>query len=126
MVQQAPSTPGDPSSDAVAAAVVKALEDDKAQDVAVLDVREHTSWTDMMIIATGQSSRHVTAMAKHLLDTLAPLRGKPVTEGQGQGDWVLLDAGDVVVHLFRPEVRGFYDLEGMWRNPPVDRSGDTD
>ncbi len=67
-----------------------------------------------MIIATGRSQRQVGAMAEHLMEKLKRL-GLPVSiEGQTQGDWVLLDAGDVIVHLFRPEVRSFYDLERMW------------
>lgn len=94
--------------------VVTSLDDDKAEEVTVIDLRGRTSIADHMIIATGRSQRQVGAMAAHLMEKLKRL-GLPVSiEGQTQGDWVLLDAGDVIVHLFRPEVRSFYDLERMW------------
>lgn len=70
---------------------------------------------DFMVIASGRSQRQVAAMAEHLRDLLKPLLPEaPPIEGLPQGDWVLVDAGDVVVHLFRPEVRAFYKLERMW------------
>lgn len=73
---------------------------------------------DFMVIATGRSSRHVASMADHLRARVKPEIGRtPPIEGMTQGDWVLLDAGDVVVHLFRPEVRAFYNLEKMWSQP---------
>lgn len=73
---------------------------------------------DFMVIATGRSSRHVASMADHLRERVKPEIGRtPPIEGMTQGDWVLLDAGDVVVHLFRPEVRAFYNLEKMWSQP---------
>jgi ribosome-associated protein len=73
---------------------------------------------DFMVIATGRSSRHVASMADHLRERVKPEIGHaPPVEGMTQGDWVLLDAGDVVVHLFRPEVRAFYNLEKMWSHP---------
>jgi len=91
------------------------LDDDKAEDVVVIDLTGRSSIADSLIIATGRSSRQVAAMAEHLVEKLKPLAPGPVqVEGQARGDWVLLDAGDVVVHLFRPEVREFYALEKMW------------
>jgi ribosome-associated protein len=73
-----------------------------------------------MVVATGRSQRQVGAMADHLVERLKGAGLSPAVEGMGQGDWVLIDAGDIVVHLFRPEVREFYDLEGMWAEPAAD------
>lgn len=91
------------------------LDDDKAQAVTVIELRGKTTIADHMVIASGTSSRQVVSMADHLLEKLktAGVQGATV-EGLNQGDWVLIDAGDVVVHLFRPEVRSFYNLEKMW------------
>lgn len=94
--------------------VVTSLDDDKGEDIAVIDLRGRSSIGDHMVIVTGRSQRQVGAMAQHLLEKLKDL-GLPVAiEGMTQGDWVLLDAGDILVHLFRPEVRSFYNLEGIW------------
>ncbi|WP_421881299.1 ribosome silencing factor [Pacificispira sp.] len=91
------------------------LDDDKAQAVTVIELRGKTTIADHMVIASGTSSRQVVSMADHLLEKLKAkgVQGATV-EGLSQGDWVLIDAGDVVVHLFRPEVRSFYNLEKMW------------
>ena len=94
--------------------IAKSLDDDKAEEIVNYDLVGRTSLTDYMIIATGKSARHVTAMAEHLLDELAKMGKKPHTEGMQSGDWVLVDTGDVIVHLFRPEVRAFYQLERLW------------
>ncbi len=91
------------------------LDDDKAEDLVVIDLTGRSSIADSLIIATGRSSRQVAAMADHLMEKLKALAPGPIlVEGQARGDWVLLDAGDVIVHLFRPEVRDFYALEKMW------------
>jgi ribosome-associated protein len=91
------------------------LDDDKAEDLVVIDLIGRSSIADSLIIATGRSSRQVAAMADHLMDRLKTLAPGPIlVEGQARGDWVLIDAGDVIVHLFRPEVRDFYALEKMW------------
>lgn len=94
------------------------LADDKAGDPVVVDLTGKTSIADAMVIATGSSQRHLATMAEHLLERLkaAGLRGIGA-EGQGQSDWVLIDAGDVIVHLFKDEVRRFYDLERLWGAP---------
>ncbi len=98
----------------VVATVTASLEDDKADDILVVDLRGRSSMADHLVIASGRSQRQVAAMADHLHFKLKHL-GLPVSvEGQTQGDWVLIDAGDIVVHLFRPEVRSFYGLEKMW------------
>jgi ribosome-associated protein len=91
------------------------LDDDKAQDLMVIDLEGKTSMADYLVIASGTSSRQVAAMATHLQEKLKDAgQGKVATEGTSMGDWVLLDAGDVIVHLFRPEVRAFYNIEAMW------------
>lgn len=99
------------------------LEDDKAEDLAVIDLAGRSSLTDALIIASGRSSRHVAAIAEHLVRRLKEAGyGTRPTDGLAQGDWVLVDAGDVIVHVFRPEVRQYYDLEGMWRVPEPERA----
>ena len=98
------------------------LEDDKAEDLVTIDLINKTSLADHMIIATGSSSRRVASMAEHIVDKLKEAgQGRAQAEGKEQGDWVLVDAGDVIVHLFRPEVRAFYNIEQMWgvENPAL-------
>lgn len=94
--------------------IEKSLDDDKAEEIVSYDLMGRTSLTDYMIIASGKSARQVTAMAEHLREKLEKMGKKPHVEGLQQGDWVLLDTGDVIVHLFRPEVRAFYQLERLW------------
>ncbi len=95
--------------------IEQALDDGKAEDVVVIDLQGKTSIADQMVIATGRSQRQVSALAERVLTALRE-RGsaRANSEGMRQGDWVLIDAGDVIVHLFRPEVRSFYNLEKMW------------
>ncbi len=95
--------------------IVARLEDDKAEGVVVLDLVGKAAFADRMVIASGLAGRQLTAMAEHLIDLLEN-EGVPGvrTEGLGASDWVLIDAGDVVVHLFRPEARAHYALEKMW------------
>ncbi|MDQ2101444.1 ribosome silencing factor [Azospirillum isscasi] len=104
-----------PQPDELKALVEKSLDDDQAEDVVVIDLAGKTSIADYMIVASGRNTRHIAAMAVKLADRLkqAGLRGVEV-EGLGQCDWVLVDAGDVIIHLFRPEVRTFYNIEKMW------------
>jgi ribosome-associated protein len=91
------------------------LDDDKAEDIVTIDMGGRSSLADAIIVATGRSSRHVASIAEHLARRLkeAGYGTRPVNGAQ-QGDWVLVDAGDVIVHVFRAEVRDYYDLEGMW------------
>jgi ribosome-associated protein len=91
------------------------LDEDKAEDIVVIDLEGRSSLADALVIATGRSSRHVAAIAEHLARRLkdAGYGTRPVNGAQ-QGDWVLVDAGDIIVHVFRSEVRDYYDLEGMW------------
>jgi ribosome-associated protein len=101
------------------ALVLNALDDDKAEDVVAIDLTGKSSVTDVMVIASGRSNRHVGAMADHLVRKLKDSgHGNVAIEGLKTCDWVLIDAGDVIVHLFRPEVRSFYDLEKMWSVSP--------
>ena len=96
--------------------VVEILEDMKACDVKVLDVSQLTDVTDFMIIASGTSVRHVKSVAIRVRDEVREkTRVRPIgVEGEDQGDWVLIDLGDIVVHIMRPETREFYDLERLW------------
>lgn len=95
-------------------AVVASLDDDKAEDVIAIDLKGRTSIADQMVIASGRSARQVGAMADHLIEKLKAIGVRAAVEGLPQCDWVLVDGGDVIVHLFRPEVRAFYNLEKMW------------
>jgi ribosome-associated protein len=100
------------------------LGDDKAEDIAVIDLDGKTEIADYMVIATGTSQRHVGAMTDHIHRNLKTKGVKRIAiEGMPQCDWVLLDAGDVIVHLFRPEVRDFYNLEKMWTAPEWSENG---
>ena len=111
-------TTADPSAETteeLKAIVLAALEDAKANDVRQLDVRRLTDITDWMVVASGTSTRHVLALADHVRTQVKVQGLSPIgTEGESGSDWVLLDYGDVVVHLMLPDTRGFYDLEGLW------------
>jgi ribosome-associated protein len=99
--------------------VVNALENIKAQDVSVIDVRDRTSVTDYMVLASGTSNRHVKSLADSVV---SEAREQGVRAGNIEGatasDWILVDLGDVVVHLMMPATREFYDLERLWRDAP--------
>ncbi len=98
--------------------MLQSLDDDKAEDIVTIDLRGRTAMADTMVIASGRSSRQVSSMAQKLLDRLKErFRLTARAEGKDIGDWVLVDTGDVVVHIFRPEVREFYQLEKMWLEP---------
>lgn len=100
---------------ALLATVLASLEDDQAQDVVTIPLEGKSSIADYMIVASGRSTRQVAAIATKLAERLKKEGfGSPRIEGLPAADWVLIDAGDVVVHLFRPEVRSFYNLERMW------------
>ncbi len=99
----------------VLARIVKSLDDDKADDIVTIDLVGRSSLADAIVIASGTSTRHVSSMAEHLARRLKEAgHGTAKIEGLSQGDWVVIDAGDVIVHVFRPEVRSYYDLEGIW------------
>ncbi|KAF0118671.1 MAG: putative nicotinate-nucleotide adenylyltransferase (NadD-like) [Rhodospirillaceae bacterium] len=107
----------------LSATLPTSLANDKAEDIIVVDLNGKTSIADYMVIATGRSSRQVGAMAEHLMERLKAQGVVVSLEGMRECDWVLLDAGDVVVHLFRPEVRMFYNLEKMWGGPEITGQG---
>jgi ribosome-associated protein len=95
--------------------IIGSLEDDKAEDVITLDLEGKATFCDRMVVATGLADRQITAMAEHLLEKLHEAGLKRIqVEGAGGSDWVLIDAGDIVVHLFKPEARAMYALEKMW------------
>lgn len=101
------------------AALVEALhgiiDDAKAEDIVTLDLAGKTSIADAMVVASGRSDRHVGAIAERIMSALKEMgQPAPRVEGMPVCDWVLIDAGDVIIHLFRPEVRGFYNLEKLW------------
>jgi len=95
--------------------VTKTLEQDKAEDIVSIGLKGKSEIADYMVVCCGRSTRQVTGMAEKLAVALKTEHGiMSRIEGQGQGDWVLIDAGDILVHVFRPEVREFYQLEKMW------------
>jgi ribosome-associated protein len=96
--------------------VLKSLEDAKAEDIVSIDITGKSPLSDHMVVASGRSHRHVGAIAERLIGDLKHGTGvTPRVEGLPNCDWVLIDAGDVIVHVFRPEVRSFYNLEKMWQ-----------
>ena len=110
------SAPLTADSEILLAAILKSLDDDKGEDIVQIDLRGRSEMGDYMVIASGRSTRQVTAMAEKLADRLKQDYGIiSKIEGKDTGDWVLIDTGDVIVHIFRPEVREFYQLEKMWQ-----------
>ncbi len=93
--------------------ILNALEDGKAEDIVTIDLAGKTTIADFMVVASGRSARQVAALTEHLEAALAR-RAQLAIEGKAQGDWVLIDAGDIIVHLFRPEIRAYYNLEKLW------------
>ena len=103
--------------------VLTSLDDMKAEDTITIDLTGKTSIADVMVVTSGRSNRHVASIADSAIESLekAGVKGLRV-EGKRNGDWVLIDAGDVIVHVFRPEVREFYNLEKMWSaDRPMER-----
>ncbi|MFD2741048.1 ribosome silencing factor [Sulfitobacter aestuarii] len=103
-------------SDALLAAILKTLDEEKAEDIVQIDLHGKTSMADYMVICSGRSTRQVAAIAEKLAQHVKhEFNRTPRIEGKDIGDWVLIDTGDVIVHVFRPEVREFYQLEKMWQ-----------
>lgn len=94
--------------------IQKTLEDGKAEDVVTIDLRGKTSIANQMVVASGTSQRHVASLAEKVQENLKAAGYKTTIEGEDKADWVLIDAFDVIVHIFKPEVREFYSLEKMW------------
>ncbi|HUO93311.1 MAG TPA: ribosome silencing factor [Rhizomicrobium sp.] len=95
--------------------IISSLDDDKAENIVTIDLEGRSALADAIVIASGRSARHVSAIAEHLARRLKEAGyGTRPSSGAATGDWALVDAGDIIVHVFRPEVRDYYDLEGMW------------
>lgn len=108
-------SPGRDHDGPLLSAILASLDDDKAEDIVTIPLAGKTEMADHMVVATGRSSRQVSSIAEKLADRLKAAFGLVLRmEGKDLGDWVLIDAGDVIVHVFRPEVREFYQLEKMW------------
>lgn len=121
-----PSPAGISGNEAVSralATVLASLDDSKAENIVPIDIQGKSSIADHMVVASGRSHRHVAAVAEHLLEALKEAGlGNARVEGLAGADWVLIDAGDIIVHVFRPEVREFYNLEKMWQAPDLDEN----
>ena len=118
-VHDEPSEEDQSGAAALESLILQRLDDEKAQDIVFIDLKDKSSVADALIVASGRSHRHVGAMADHLLRMLKDQgHGKARVEGMPHCDWVLIDAGDVIVHLFRPEVRAFYNIEMIWSVEP--------
>ena len=121
---QAPSPAGASGSASATRAlstVIASLEDSKAEDIVSIDIQGKSALGDYMVVASGRSHRHVSAVADQLLRALkGEGLGNVKVEGLTNGDWVLIDTGDIIVHVFRPEVRSFYNLEKMWLVPDLE------
>ena len=101
---------------------IRALEDLKAEDITVLDVKGKTTVTDWLVIATGSSSRHVKSLANNVAVEAKNTGRAPLgTEGEAEGEWVLVDLGDVIVHVMQRQVREYYDLESLWLIDTINR-----
>ena len=104
------------TSETLLATVLSSLSDDKAEDIVQIDLRGKTAIGDYMVVCSGRSSRQVASISEKLVQRLKDEFGRTARlEGKETGDWVLIDTGDVIVHVFRPEVREFYQLEKMWQ-----------
>ena len=109
------------------ATVLASVDDDKAEEVVQIDLRGRSDVADYMVICSGRSSRQVASISEKLADRLrAEFRIAAKMEGRETGDWVLIDGGDVIVHVFRPEVRDFYQLEKMWQPMSAHRTPATE
>ncbi len=107
-----------PDAEEMLRLVLTSLDDMKAEDTVTIDLAGKSSIADLIVVASGRSNRHVGAVADRVLDDLAEAGVRARVEGQPHCDWVLIDAGDVIIHVFRPEVRAFYNLEKMWAPAP--------
>lgn len=111
---------GQKTPEALKALIIESLDADKAEEIEAIDLKGQSALADYMIIASGRSTRQVGALAERLQERIkAHGYGDCHIEGREQCNWVIVDAGDIIIHLFRPEVRAYYDLEGMWKGFPV-------
>ena len=103
------------ASDTLLNCIIKSLSENKAEDIITIDLRGRTSIGDFIVVASGRSTRQVSSISQKLVDILKTDLGRlSKVEGKDAGDWVLIDTGDIIVHVFRPEVREFYQIEKMW------------
>ncbi|SDG42650.1 ribosome silencing factor [Roseospirillum parvum] len=116
---QGPAGGAEAASTGLLAAVHAALDDGKAENIATVELTGKSTIADHMVVATGGSARHVGALAERVVELVKARGGRVTVEGLASCDWVLVDAGDVIVHVFRPEVRAFYNIEAMWTAPTV-------
>jgi ribosome-associated protein len=101
--------------------VRESLADSKAEDIVTIDIAGKSALGDYMVVASGRSNRHVAAICDRLIRDLKDAgHAAPKVEGLAAGDWVLIDSGDVIVHVFRPEIREFYNIEKMWQTPEIE------
>ena len=108
------------SNNTLLTCIIKSLSENKAENITTIDIRERTSIGDYIVVASGRSTRQVSSISRKLVDFLKMELGHvSKVEGKDAGDWVLIDTGDVIVHVFRPEVRDFYQIEKMWA--PLDQ-----
>lgn len=103
-------------SEKILKTITDTLENNKAEDVTVIDLRGKTSIAEYMVVASGTSQRHVASLAEKVFEELKKSGYKSSMEGAEKADWVLIDAFDVIVHIFKPEVREFYNIEKMWQS----------
>ncbi|MCD2182632.1 ribosome silencing factor [Rhizobium sp. GN54] len=112
---------GDDAAERALHAVLASLEDSRAEDIVSIDIAGKSALGDYMVVASGRSSRHVAAICDHLITDLKDEGfGSARVEGLETGDWVLIDTGDIIVHVFRPEIREFYNIEKMWAAPDME------
>ena len=101
--------------------VLASLEDSKAENIVSIDIQGKSSLGDYMVVASGRSHRHVAAVADHLIKAIKDAGlGQARVEGLSGADWVLIDSGDIIVHVFRPEIREFYNIEKLWQTPDLE------
>ncbi len=112
---------GDDAADRALQLVLTSLEDSKAEDIVTINIAGKSALGDYMVVVSGRSNRHVTAIADHLITDLKDEGlGNARVEGLEAGDWVLIDTGDIIIHVFRPEIREFYNIERMWAAPEIE------
>ena len=114
MVKTAKKTVQKEESERILELAVKTLDEGKAEDIVIIDLQGKTSIASYMVVASGTSQRHVAALAEQVQLKLKSAGFKSSSEGEEKADWVLIDAFDVIIHIFKPEVRDFYSLEKMW------------
>ena len=108
------------NADTLLQMIISTLGDGKGRDITVVDVRGKTSMTDYMVVASGTSERHVKSLAGHVAEEAKKNATMPLgIEGEDVGEWVLVDLGDVIVHVMKPQIRDFYQLEKLWSGEPV-------